>query len=107
MTGFPLKERYPITVTASVASQLEMSTYFFIDHAIFRGFSGSPVYLKSTGDVVGIAVRSFNAPVETQQGPSETVFAPALGHVLQLDLLRGMLTDNKITYNEPESKKEK
>jgi S1-C subfamily serine protease len=100
MTGFPLTERYPITMTSSVGSQIERETapYFFVDRPIFRGFSGSPVFLRTTGEVVGIAVRSRNAPIESQEGPSNTLATPALGHVLTLDLLRGKLTDRKIAY---------
>jgi S1-C subfamily serine protease len=111
ITGFPLSHPHPITLTASVASAWENGTfvddlsgakypgpYYFVDRAIFRGFSGSPVYLRATGDVVGIAERTQNAPVETTVGPSDSLKVPALGQVLTLDKLRGILTTHNVSY---------
>jgi len=111
ITGFPLSHPDPITITASVASAWENGTfvddlsggrppgpYYFVDKAIFRGFSGSPVYLRATGDVVGIAARTLSAPLETIVGPSDALKVPALGQVLTLDKLRGMLTKHNVSY---------
>lgn len=100
LSGFPLGEKFPITMTASIASQIESTSYFFVDRPIFHGFSGSPVYLRSSGVVVGIASRSFNAGIETRAGPSTDLTAPAFGQVLTLDILRGKLAERKIEYNQ-------
>lgn len=102
LSGFPLGEKFPITVTASIASQIESMSYFFVDRPVFHGFSGSPVYLRSSGEVVGIAARSFNAGIETSAGPSTDLAAPAFGQVLTLDILRGKLVERNIAYNGPQ-----
>lgn len=111
VTGFPFHHPYPITITASITSNKEVGNfvddlagvqlpgpYYFIDKPIARGFSGSPVYLQQTGQVIGIAARTLSLPVETKGGPSDEYMAPAMGEVLTLDHLRSILTKHKVSY---------
>jgi S1-C subfamily serine protease len=105
LTGFGLSAQFPATVTAVCASQTSQrfatedptftqrlaavtrfSSIFVIDRTIAGGFSGSPVYLRSTGVVYGIASGTFEDPLG------------GFGFVHPLKKLSEMLDKHSIRY---------
>ena len=108
LTGFPLLRLVPITVTCIAAGvpvhdlplpQSQRGFAFVIDRPIARGQSGSPVYLRDIGVVVGIASGSLNAPLETAQGPTYAAGYGALGFVRPLSYLEEILKRRGIGFS--------
>ena len=109
LTGFGLSSQFPATITATCASQTSQrfatedptltqrlaavtrfSSIFAIDRTIPGGFSGSPVYLKSTGVVYGIASGTIADPLG------------GVGFVHPLKKLSEMLDKHSIPYSKVE-----
>jgi S1-C subfamily serine protease len=100
VTGYGMAADFPMTVTASVASQSSMhfaagapglqpasakfgklSSTFVIDRPIAGGFSGSPVYSQESGVVYGIAVEIRN---DFNSGTPSVSIAHPLKHAKDL-----------------------
>jgi S1-C subfamily serine protease len=109
LTGFGLSAQFPATITATCASQTSQrfatedptltqrlaavtrfSSIFAIDKTIPGGFSGSPVYLKSTGVVYGVASGTIAGPLG------------GFGFVHPLKKLAEMLDKHSIPYSKVE-----
>jgi len=112
-TGYPLSQDFPVTVVCRAATQGThqpitqalsagskiTGSFFLVDSPIHRGSSGSGVYLRETGVVVGIASGSFTAPIETERGPAANVGTGALGYVRPLKRLVEILDEKQIAYS--------
>jgi len=113
VTGFPLYEDYPVTMTTSIASQRRMGPpesqallnpnltpkvpFYLLDKPLFHGFSGSPVYSRQNGEVIGIAT-SFRPDTVTTVDQRTSVYA-ALGQAIDLVWVRSVLNANHVSFS--------
>jgi S1-C subfamily serine protease len=114
-TGFALAQDEPITfsghvasieTTASGAHIAEMTrgvehfldTYFCVDVPIHGGHSGSPVFRRKNGAVIGIASGAFPTPVfdETR---SEVGGTGAIGYVRPIKYLMRLMKSTGVSYS--------
>ena len=70
-----------------------LETMFFVDAPIHGGQSGSPVYLRESGVVIGIATGALNAL------DGGTDFASAVGYVRPIRHLRRLLQQHNISHS--------
>jgi hypothetical protein len=108
ITVFPLSEEYPVTLTATIAAQMSMHPpadalnltphvpYYLLDRPLFHGISGSPVYVRETGDVIAVAT-SFRTDVAMTPDQRTSAYA-ALGQAVYLERVRALLDKNHITF---------
>jgi S1-C subfamily serine protease len=125
MSGYPLGQPVLITTSGRLASGWAFDTatigrdgapawldfprsrhFYFADMTTNPGNSGAPVYLATTGSVIGICTAVLNAPVRTSTGgraavgDDPLVFSSGITFVIPSQIIVSLLEKHGATWNE-------